>query len=469
MFIFFISYFCKSKSVDNYFHNNRNLFLFWIGNEYKFIKILRNIIYLHSKNGKGYKVHLITHENIENYIDKLPEKFYDLLPAHQADYIRVYVIYKYGGIWLDSDTLIMDSLDSLFDLIDNKDGFFIRQNNNILCNGIFGSKKKTNIMKKLLENINLRLAKNDKLEWTAIGNSMLQKFFNSNPNLFKNYKIFDGLNNLYPINWDNCVTEFLDKPYDNYKKIIRNYQPLIVLVNSVYKNLENKNERDILNGKMPLNYFINKSFENMKHLIDYDFIEIGTSNFDTLIEQANDSTIGLSIDAVKYYIDKLPNKPNVKKINVAISDKEGIIPVYYIPEDIIEKNKLKSWFKGTNKIGDFHPLHEKHNVKHLVKIDNIKVIPISKLFFENKVRNVKYLKIDTEGHDTIILKSLFNYIRFLPSIFFPKKIMFESNEHSNKKEVDYIINSFTSIGYKLKSRGYDTIIEYSNIMIPLHL
>jgi hypothetical protein len=35
-----------------------------------------------------------------------------------------------------------------------------------------------------------------------------------------------------------------------------------VLVNSVYKNLEDKTEQEIIDGNMPLNYFINKSFEN---------------------------------------------------------------------------------------------------------------------------------------------------------------------------------------------------------------
>jgi hypothetical protein len=32
----------------------------------------------------------------------------------------------------------------------------------------------------------------------------------------------------------------------------------------------------------------------------YDFIEIGTSNFDTLIEAADDTTVGLSIEPVGY-------------------------------------------------------------------------------------------------------------------------------------------------------------------------
>ena len=94
----------------------RNVFLYWIGEEYKLILILRKLINLHSKNGKGYNVKLITHENIKDYISDLPDYFYKLRPAHQADYVRVNVICDYGGIWLDSDTLVIDSLDSLFNI-----------------------------------------------------------------------------------------------------------------------------------------------------------------------------------------------------------------------------------------------------------------------------------------------------------------------------------------------------------------
>ena len=40
---------------------------------------------------------------------------------------------------------------------------------------------------------------------------------------------------------------------------------------------------------------------NIKH---YDFIEIGTSDFDTLIETSNDNTVGISIEPIKYYINR---------------------------------------------------------------------------------------------------------------------------------------------------------------------
>ena len=444
----------------------RSVFLYWVGPEYKLVSILRNLIYLHSTNGVGYNVILITHENIHDYIDNIPQYFYDLCPAHQADFVRVHVICDYGGIWLDSDTLVLDSLDSLFDIIENKGGFLIRQNNNILCNGIFGSKKGTSLVKAWKHELRIKLdTTNGKIAWTEIGNEILEYMFNLNPSLFENYKIFQGLDNLYPVNWCDCVTEFITKPYDNYKNIIRNYQPFIVLVNSVYKELENKTINEILNGTMPINYFINKSFDNMK-LVNYNFIEIGTSNFETLIEKANDDTIGISVDAVKYYINQLPEKPNVKKINMGISNKNTTLDVYYIPEKVINENNLPKWFKGCNCIGKYHPLHIKHNVSHLCINELVNIIPCYELFYKNKVKNVNLFKIDTEGHDCIILKSLYYYICYLPSIFYPQKILFESNANTKKKDVDEIIQLFCNLGYKLQSRGHDTIIVYQ---APTHI
>lgn len=293
--------------------DSRNLYLYWVGEEYKLISILRNLIYLHSTNGVGYKIHLITDKNLKDYVKNVPPYFDKMQKAHQADFVRVNVICDYGGVWLDSDTLVLNSLDSLFDYIDSADGFFIKENNAILWNGVFGSRPNTQLMiawktemMKILDS-----AQGD-IPWCAIGNDLLQCIYNASCELYNGYNIFNGLDNLYPVNWNNCVTEFIDKPYDNYKTIVREYQPFVVLVNSVYKKLEDKTEKQILQGRAPINYFINKSFENMK-LMDYDFIEIGTSNFDTLIQSADDNAKGISVDAVKYYIDNLPDKLNCKK------------------------------------------------------------------------------------------------------------------------------------------------------------
>ena len=104
--------------------------------------------------------------------------------------------------------------------------------------------------------------KKQNIFWGEIGKYILENIKNNNSTFYDNYQIFNGLEDLYPVNWNECVTEYINKPYDNYKNIIRDYQPLIVLVNSVYKEVENMTEEEIINSNMPINYFINKSFEN---------------------------------------------------------------------------------------------------------------------------------------------------------------------------------------------------------------
>lgn len=368
----------------------RNVFLYWVGYEYKLITILRNLIYLHSKNGKGYKLHLITDKNIKDYVPDLPDYFYSLQPAHQADFVRVNVVCNRGGIWLDSDTLIMDKLDSLFDIIESKQGFFIKENNEILCNGVFGSQAKTPLMIEwktiMMQIFNV---KKQNIGWSEVGCRLLQGIFNTNKSLYGEYVIFEGLDNLYPINYDKCIREFIETPYHNYKNIVREYQPLVVLVNSVYKALESKTKREILEGNMPLNYFLNKSLENLgiiknklftdqtiftynkkdyisSSIINYKCWEPFVSNiFNTLLQNNESHTTVVDIGCnVGYYsllsakdqkIKKVysidGNITNIKMldmtstindtdkisaINMCVSEAEG----YYIPgnKDTIDRN-----------------------------------------------------------------------------------------------------------------------------------
>jgi type IV secretory pathway TraG/TraD family ATPase VirD4 len=70
---------------------------------------------------------------------------------------------------------------------------------------------------------------------------------------------------------------------------------------------------------------------------------VATSILSTLATNAkpisylsDDNTKGISVDAVKYYIDNLPNKLNCKKIKVGISNINSSLDFYYIPEKIIE-------------------------------------------------------------------------------------------------------------------------------------
>ena len=433
----------------------RNIFFYHNEQECKLTLILKNLIYLHSANGKGYNVHLITDSNVNEYISDFPELFKKITLDQKIDFLKVHIICERGGIWLDKNTIVLDKLDALFDTIENKEGFFIKIDSSKIYSGVFGSQKQTPLMNKWKNTMIDTLFKN--IDNTI--SEVFQNICNGTPFLYEKYELYNGCDSLIPVNFKDCLNEFYEKPYENHQSISRSYQPLICLDNSICKYFENLSLKEMFKNISPIHYFINKSFENMT-LLDYDFIEIGTCNFDTLIENSDDNTRGISVDAVKHYVDSLPEKKNVKKINAGISDVKTKIDVYYIPEETITKCQMHTWVKGCTCIGRYHPVIIENKLTHLCKVEKVDVIPTRELFYTNNVRKLKLIKTDTEGHDCIILKDLHQYIQFLPDNFYPEKILFESNEWSKKEHVDFIIYLFCSLGYSLEHRSSETILIY---------
>jgi hypothetical protein len=192
----------------------------------------------------------------------------------------------------------------------------------------------------------------------------------------------------------------------------------------------------------------------------YDFIEIGTSNFDTLIQTAIDTAVGLSIEPIQHYLDCLPDQPGVKKLNIAVSrdNTAGMLDVYYVPEDVIDAKGLPDWLKGCNSIGDYHLQHKKLNVTHLVAKQSVQVVPIADIFIQYDVTELYYLKIDTEGSDSEIMLHLYDYLKTEPSSKYPKKILFESNELSDTNQVELVKIKFADLGYKVAHAGYNTVL-----------
>jgi hypothetical protein len=198
-------------------------------------------------------------------------------------------------------------------------------------------------------------------------------------------------------------------------------------------------------------------------LMDLDFLEIGTSNFDTLIQSSEDQ-VGMSVEPIAHYLNDLPNKPNVIKVNAAItSDKiSNTIDVYYVPEDVILANNLIYWLKGCNSIGKYHYQHEVLNIKQFVRIEKVPLMNINELLTQYNIRGIKYLKIDTEGHDCVILKGLFEYLKTKTTEYYPKRILFETNILTPPDIINATIEAALSLGYVVEKRDSDdTILVYN--------
>ena len=127
------------------------------------------------------------------------------------------------------------------------------------------------------------------------------------------------------------------------------------------------------------------------------FIEIGSCDFRTLNHLSDHGWLGIIVDPVKKYLDNLDRKPNVVYENVAISDKRGALDLYQFREDLINKDYD---FAGMSTI---HPIEEN---LHLMDKISVEAITYQDLIERNGIERVDFLKIDTEGHDLTILKTV---------------------------------------------------------------
>jgi hypothetical protein len=233
---------------------NREVFLYWTGPKYSLIHVLHDIIKVQAVK-QDFKATFLNDDNLKDYINiqELPECFNKLKPAHKADVIRVFLLEKYGGIWVDSDTIVTPDFNKLFE----EKGFFVLENNAVLWNGVFGTQAHSPLMvewKRRIQNTLTR--RGEKIKWTQIGSSVLENIKANNLHLFDDYTILNGLDTVYPVHWKNVSEEFLHQDYTHYVNLTRSYQPFIVLVNSVYKELQDKSYQEILKLRVPLVYFL---------------------------------------------------------------------------------------------------------------------------------------------------------------------------------------------------------------------
>lgn len=175
-------------------------------------------------------------------------------------------------------------------------------------------------------------------------------------------------------------------------------------------------------------------------------IEIGTSDFRTNAGVLD----GIYIEPVKYYYDRLPN--NCIKENVAISNYNGTAMMYYIPLKVIEDNKLPNWLRGCNSINKIHPTVVKMGLSNYVRQQEVTVTRCKNIIDKHNVLEIDLLKIDTEGHDCIILNDYLDTVELLPN-----KIMFENNILSNQLEVHNTVDRLKQLGYVCEYVGNDVM------------
>lgn len=189
----------------------------------------------------------------------------------------------------------------------------------------------------------------------------------------------------------------------------------------------------------------------------FDFIEIGSADFDTLIEAVNDEVRGITVEPMSEYFNRLPNKKNVVKVQAAISDKDGSDLIYYVDESKIKEYNLPEWTSGSNSLGQPHPFltkfYSEDFYRDLVETREVKTITFQTLVSTYNVQKVRLLKIDAEGHDHVILKGYLEVCEKNPALL-AETIHCEYDKLiSNVEEMDKVLKEFEKYYHVVKGKN----------------
>ena len=120
---------------------------FWFGQK-AIPKNVKKYIESWRKNNPGYQIKIWTEKNYDVNKNKYSSQAYKKSKyAFVSDYARLEILYKYGGIYLDTDILVCKSFDNLLE----KKAFIGYQNDLELNTGVIGAEKNNKWIGQLLK------------------------------------------------------------------------------------------------------------------------------------------------------------------------------------------------------------------------------------------------------------------------------------------------------------------------------
>lgn len=178
LFIIFINTNCETFVA---IENKPYIWLYWDNIDGTttpaFIELCRKTVY--KKCSKNFNIILLNKDNIIDYIPEI--KQYDdmmknLIIAHKVDIYRIMLLHKYGGIYLDSDTIVMQDLSDIIIKLNTHDFVGFGCTGNICKNGygnpsnwILAANPNSKLMKTILNKQLLKLYNNNNVEYHDFG------------------------------------------------------------------------------------------------------------------------------------------------------------------------------------------------------------------------------------------------------------------------------------------------------------
>jgi FkbM family methyltransferase len=170
------------------------------------------------------------------------------------------------------------------------------------------------------------------------------------------------------------------------------------------------------------------------------FIEIGTCDFDTLRPLCDKGWRGVMVEAWCPYLQNIPDHENLTKVCVAVGPENGTAKFWKVKDDVLENSARD--YRGMGTIRNNSVLETNSYYEDKVEWYDVNVATFDTIMSKFGITEIDYLKLDTEGMDFKILKTI-DYEKYdIKVIKCETKFVFKEELFSFLDEKGYHIESF---------------------------
>lgn len=180
-----------------------SVWLYWEGDLPEWIAECRKTIFAHAPN-----VRLLSYEGFDELRKSDRDINIDsLYVAHRADFIRSYLLAKFGGLWIDSDCIVLKPLKPIIQLLNDYEFVGYRERSGEVTNNFMGASKDSSIAAAYYEKVCRILRADQKIEWLTLGSKALTTTLQNGNRAW--YELL--VEEIQPICWSNPGAFFVKR------------------------------------------------------------------------------------------------------------------------------------------------------------------------------------------------------------------------------------------------------------------
>jgi FkbM family methyltransferase len=186
------------------------VWLYWEGELPDWINECRKTVFAHATN-----VQLIDPARFDELRDYDRDiELGNLCTAHRADFIRAFLLAKFGGLWVDADCVVMRSLLPLMKFLNEYDFIGYKERGGYVSNNFMGAKQGSEIAIAYYNCVCSILRSGKTLEWLTLGSNALTATINEISIPW--YELEVGL--IQPICWSEPEAFFETRNDDGHER-----------------------------------------------------------------------------------------------------------------------------------------------------------------------------------------------------------------------------------------------------------